>query len=177
MAPSETADGAEPVPHIAAGPRHRHHRPAAGIYGLIVVASVLATAGTSMRTLPLAVAVFTTLLIYWLAEEYAAVGEYASAGQMPTWARIRAALAAKWPMVSASYIPLVALLAARALGATPSTAALTGLIVVVALLTVYGWRAGRSAGLDGIARLAMAAIAGGLGVVMIVLKTALLHFH
>jgi hypothetical protein len=31
------------------------------------------------------------------------------AGALPTWAYVRGALAATWPMVSASYLPLLAL--------------------------------------------------------------------
>ena len=81
-------------------PRAASRRRAAGIYGTIVTASVLATAGGHLRTVPLAVAVFVTLLVYWLAEEYAELGEHATAGHLPTWARTRADLAAKWPMVT-----------------------------------------------------------------------------
>ena len=162
----------------AAGrPRPPQVRRAAGIYGLIVTASVLASAGTQVRTTALAVAVFGTLLVYWLAEEYAELGEHASAGHLPTWAHVRAALAAKWPLVSASYIPLLALLIARVLGATPSSAALVGLSVTVVLLMVYGWAAGRAAGLRGPAHLAMTVTAGALGALMIGLKVALFHLH
>jgi hypothetical protein len=45
--------------------------PASGIYGLIVAASVLAAVGSDLPTGPLALAVFVTLVVYWLAEEYA----------------------------------------------------------------------------------------------------------
>jgi hypothetical protein len=133
------AGGAEqPVvsAETASRPRAVAKRRAAGIYGTIVTASVLATAGDHLRPLPLAVAVFVTLLVYWLAEEYAELGEHATAGRLPTWSQTRADLAAKWPMVSASYLPLLALLAARLLGASPSTAAYIGLGVTVALLMV-----------------------------------------
>ena len=96
------------------GPRSYTVRPAAGIYGLIVAASVITVVGTHMDTLPLAVAVVGTLIVYWVAEEYAALVEHAGAGHMPTWAHIRGAMRAKWPIVSASYIPLVTLLAGAA---------------------------------------------------------------
>jgi hypothetical protein len=177
VTPSESANESERAVPMAGGSRQREVPPASGIYGLIVTASVLATAGVSMRTAPLAVAVFVTLVVYWLAEEYAALGEHASAGHLPTWPRISSALAAKWPMVSASYIPLIALLAARVIGATTSAAALIALGVTVALLMLYGWKAGRSAGLRGLAQLSMAVAAGALGILMILLKVILVHLH
>jgi hypothetical protein len=158
-------------------PRAADRRRAAGIYGTIVTASVLATAGDHLRPVPLAVAVFVTLLVYWLAEEYAELGEHATAGHLPTWGRTRADLAAKWPMVSASYLPLLTLLGARLLGASPSTAAYVGLAVTVALLMIYGWAAGSASGLSAAGRLLLTAAAGTLGALMILLKVAIVHLH
>jgi hypothetical protein len=169
--PVEGSGGAAPGPHPDAA------RPAAGIYGLIVSASVIAVAGTHMGSLPLAVAIVVTLIVYWLAEEYAGLVEHASAGHLPTWAHIRAALRAKWPIVSASYIPLAVVLLGRLLGASPSTAAITALFVIVLLLMVYGWTAGRSSGLRGLPLFGMTLLAGGFGVLMILLKGALPHLH
>lgn len=150
---------------------------AAGIYGLIVSASVLATVGSQMRTAPLAIAVFVTLVVYWLSEQYADLGARASEGRMPTLGSARAALRAKWPIVSASYVPLVALLLARLLGATASDAALVALIVIVVLLMIYGWRAGRAARMSRWGQTGMVLLAGGLGVLMILLKVSLKYFH
>ncbi len=150
---------------------------AAGIYGLIVSASVLATVGSQMRTAPLAVAVFVTLLVYWLSEQYAELGARASEGRIPSAGSVRSALRDKWPIVSASYVPLVALLVARLLGATPSDAALVALVVIVVLLMIYGWRAGRAARMGRLAQTGMVLLAGGLGVLMIVLKVSLKYFH
>ena len=158
-------------------PPPRGVRPAAGIYGLIVAASVLAAVGGDLGTGPLALAVFVTLVVYWLAEEYAGLIEHASAGHLPGWAHTRAALRSKWPIVSASYIPVVTLLLARLLGAGPSTAALIALIVIVALLIVYGWRAGRASGLRGFSLVLVTVLAGGLGLLMILLKFALVNLH
>jgi hypothetical protein len=151
--------------------------PAAGIYGLIVAASVIAAVGTDLRTGPLALTVFVTLVVYWLAEEYAGLVEHASAGHLPSWADARAALKAKWPIVSASYIPLVTLLLARLLGAEPSTAAFIALVVITALLMLYGWRAARASGLHGFPLAGMTLLAGALGLLMIVLKLALVNVH
>ena len=171
---------AEPVGRQGArepDPPPRRVRPAAGIYGLIVAASVLATVGAELRTGPLALAIFVTLIVYWLAEEYAGLIEHASAGQLPSWGHTRAALKAKWPIVSASYIPVVTLLLARLFGATPSNAALIALLVITTLLMLYGWRAGRASGLRGFPLVGMTLLAGALGLLMILLKVALVHLH
>jgi len=169
--PVGRAQGPEPDPSPRVVP------PAAGIYGLIVAASVIAAVGSDLRTGPLELAVFVTLVVYWLAEEYAALVEHASGGHLPSWAHTRAALIAKWPIVSASYIPLVTLLLARLLGAAPSNAALIALVVITAPLMLYGWRAGRASGLRGFRLVGMTLLAGALGVLMILLKVALVHLH
>ncbi len=71
--------------------------------------------------------VAVTLLVYWLAEEYAELlGEQIAGGHLPSRAYVREALAATWPMVSASYLPLLALLLARAAGASMNQAANVG---------------------------------------------------
>lgn len=175
-----TLTSAEPVGRQGgpeADPSPRRVPPASGIYGLIVAASVIAAVGTDLPTGPLALAVFVTLVVYWVAEEYAGLVEHASAGHLPSWAHTRAALKAKWPIVSASYIPVVTLLVARLLGATPSTAALIALVVITALLMLYGWRAGRASGLHGFPLVGMTLLAGALGLLMIFLKFALVNLH
>ena len=169
-------DGGEALP-ATGSERVVPARRAAGIYGLIVTASVLATGGTSLPVIPLAVAVFVTLLVYWLAEEYAELLEHASSGHLPTWRRTRSMLLAKWPMVSASYVPLIVLVVARLLGTTTSTAALFALIGTVMLLMVSAWRAGRSAGLTGVPLGGMTVVAGLLGLGMIGLKIGITHLH
>ena len=76
----------------------RGRRRAAGIYGAIVTAAILAAVGNSWNTLGLVIAVLITLVVYWLAEEYAALlGEQVEGGVMPTWPYVRSALVATWP--------------------------------------------------------------------------------
>jgi hypothetical protein len=66
---------------IAAGRKARRgtagenqgRRRAAGIYGAIITAAILDTAGGHLPTTALVVAVVVTLLVYWLAKEYAEV--------------------------------------------------------------------------------------------------------
>jgi len=167
--------GAHPLPSA----RPRGPRRAAGIYGTIITAAVLAAAGDHVPTLPLAVSILVTLLVYWLAEEYAELlGEQLEAGRPPTWADVRVALAATWPMVSSSYIPLLSLVVAHLLGASPPAAANVGLVVAIVLLMIYAWLAGRAAHLHGRQLLVITSIAAALGLLMIILKdVVLIHLH
>jgi hypothetical protein len=154
-------------------------RRAAGVYGAIITAAILAAAGGKLPTAALVVSVVVTLLVYWLAEEYAELlGEQTGKGVLPTWAYVREALAATWPMVSASFLPLLALVLARLVGASPLTAANVGLAVAVVAMAIHGWLAGRAAQLRGRRLLFVTSAAAALGLVMILLKDlVLLHLH
>ena len=166
-----TADGAPPPAVHASAARRR----SAGIYGTIVASAVLAAGGGHLGTVPLAVAVLVTLLVYWAAEGYADLLGEAHAGHLPTWGQVRASLATIWPMVSASYVPLLSLLVARVLGADTKTAATVALVVAVVLLLVQGWAGGKASQLRGLRLLAVTLIAGAFGVVMILLKLLITH--
>ena len=151
----------------------------AGIYGAIITAAILDTAGDRLRTAALVIAVVVTLVVYWLAEQYAEMlGEQVEGGHLPTRSQIRAALAATWPMVSGSFAPLLALVLARMAGASALTAANVGLAAAVVLLMIHAWAAGRAAQLHGRQLLLATAGAAALGLVMIGLKDlVLLHLH
>ena len=169
------AGGTAPETPVAAKRRRR----SAGIYGAIITAAILDTAGGGMSTEALVIAVVVTLVVYWLAEEYAELlGEQAEGGKLPTWARIREALAETWPMVSASFVPLLALVIARLAGASSLTAANVGLVAAVVLLVFHGWSAARASQLRGRQLLLTMSIAVALGLVMIALKdVVLIHLH
>jgi hypothetical protein len=161
------------------GAKNVGRRRAAGIYGAIITAAIIAAVSDHVRTVALAVSVVVTLVVYWLAEEYAELlGEQIAGGVVPSRAYIREALAATWPMVSASFVPLLALLLARVAGASALTAANAGLAAAVVLLTVHGWLAGRSAQLRGAQLLLATSVAAALGLAMIALKDlVLIHLH
>lgn len=175
MTVAELAQAEQPRRAVRSSGRRR----AAGIYGTIITAAVIAATGIRLTTLALVVSVLVTLLVYWVAEEYAELlGEQLEAGRLPTWLEIRTALAATWPMVSASYVPLLALVLARWLGASPSAAANVGLVVAVLLMIFYGWSAGRAARVDGKRLFVITSVAAALGLMMIVLKdVVLIHLH
>lgn len=169
------AEGRLPTPSAKVSRRRR----AAGIYGAIVTAAMLDAAGGKLPTEALVVAVAATLVVYWLAHEYAALlGGQAEGGAVPTWGHIRAGLADSWPMVSAAYLPLLALVLARVAGGSPFVAANAGLVMAVVMLMVHAWLAERAAQLHGRQLLFATSIAAGLGLAMIVLKDLILtHMH
>ena len=81
-------------------------------------------------------------------------------------------------MVSASYLPLLTLVLARAAGASALAAANVGLVTAAVLLTFHAWSAGRSAQLRGWQLLLAISVAAGLGMSLIVLKDAVItHLH
>jgi hypothetical protein len=170
-----TGDGAQ----LGPAAENLGRRRAAGIYGAIITAAILDTAGGRVSTTALVISVVVTLLVYWIAEEYAEVlGEHTTGGRLPGRAYIQGSLAASWPMVSASYAPLLAVVLAKVAGASDLTAANVGLVVAIVLLTVHGWLAGRAAQLAGWKLVITTSIAAGLGLVMILLKDlVLIHLH
>jgi hypothetical protein len=139
---------------------------------------VLAAGGNQLSTAALEVTVFVTLLVYRLAEQYAELlGENTHAGQLPSFNRVRSSLAAAWPMVTASFVPLASLVIARLLGASAPGAADVALIVTLALLVTHGHAAGQAAGLRGLRLAMVTGTAGVLGIAMVVLKVVLQHHH
>ncbi|KAA9163608.1 hypothetical protein FPZ12_008860 [Amycolatopsis acidicola] len=154
-------------------------RRAAGIYGSIVTAAILTAAGGALPTVGLALAVVVTLVVYWVAEEYAELlGEHVEGGRLPGRRQIGAELAATWPMVTASYGPVAVLLLAGLAGASRSAAANTGLAVSVLLLVFHVWSAGRVARLRGWWLVLATSTAALLGLMLILLKNlVLLHLH
>ena len=160
------------------GRAHDGRRTAAAIYGTIITAAVIAAGGNQLRTAALAVTIVVTLAIYWLAELYAElIGQHTHAGRLPNRAQIRLSMASTVPMITASFLPVIPLVAARLLGASSSGAAWIALIVTVVLLVIHGLMAGRAAGLGGLRLVAITSIAGLLGVAMVVLKTLLQNHH
>ena len=147
---------------------------AAGIYGVIVSAAVMASAHADSAA-AVAVAVLVTLVIYWAAERYSRlVAERIHDGHRPTWRQVRMQLTTGWEIVTASTVPLVVLVLMGQLGTDLYVAVLVALGSSTLLLSLAGWEIGRQGELSTTERLASAAVAGVFGVAMIVLKS-LLH--
>ena len=144
------------------------------IYGIIVSSAVMASAH-DQSIVVIAVAVLTTLVIYWAAERFAHVmGQRIVHSPELTVRQLRRHLGRGWELVSASFIPLAVLLGSGLLGAGVDAAVLAALICAAALLFAAGWRVGQEAALSLSSRLMSALFSGAFGAAMILLKT-LLH--
>jgi hypothetical protein len=173
--PGAGSSDAGMVPSLTSRDRRRR---AASIYGTIVTAAVIAAGGNQLSSAQLAVTIVVTLIVYWLAEQYAELlGAHTHDGRLPSISLVRSSLAEAWPMVTASFVPVASIGVAVLFGATSSDAAQAALIVTVVLLIMHGYNAGRTAGLRGRQRLFVTVIAGLLGVAMIILKSVLQHHH
>jgi hypothetical protein len=145
----------------------------AGIYGTIISASVLAAAHDD-ETITVGAGVFVTLLIYWLAERWSEVLGAHLRGEPFDWAQARRTFLHGWPMVQASYGPLLVLLIARLSGASHEVAIDLALLTTILVLIGLGTLAGVRAGLSTVGVVASAIFNGFLGLLLILLKS-LLH--
>ncbi len=146
---------------------------AAGIYGVIVSAAVMAASHADSAA-AVTVAVLVTLVIYWGAERYSRlVAERIHEGHRPNWRQVRLQLTAGWEIVTASALPLAVLMILRLLGVDLDLAVIWALACSTLLLCLAGWEIGRHGQLTGFERLASAAVAGAFGVMLILLKTVL----
>jgi hypothetical protein len=169
---ASAADRAEAEAHDTAPASES--RMASEIYGLIVASSVLAAGTQDDDVLHVALAVLITLVVYWLAETYAHVMAASHVrGRRLSWARGRHDLQAGWPLVSASFTPLIVVVVTAVLGADINTAQVAGLICATVLLFISGWIAGQHAGATGLRRLLAALVAASFGLILIGLKAAL----
>jgi hypothetical protein len=147
---------------------------AAGIYGVIVSAAVMA-ASHARSAAAVALSVLLTLTVYWAAERYAGlVAERIHEGHRPSGRRAWSYLTSGWEIVTASTLPLVVLVILRAAGMGLSAAIGWALVCSTGLLCVAGWEMGRHGQLTTLERMASATVAGTFGALMIILKT-LLH--
>jgi hypothetical protein len=152
-----------------------HRRRAAHLYGLIVSAAVLATAPEDFRLVRVALLLFGTLLVYWVAETYVhwiAARTLVHRDLSP--AERRAILRDGWPLVAACAVP-VSFLVLEAIARIETSLALDlALALNTVLLLGIGWQMGRSGGLTGMRLLFSTVATGLLGLAMVLLKV-LLH--
>jgi hypothetical protein len=162
-----------PVPKVEVT-YEKQEATAAGIYGIIISAAVMAAAHSD-SAIATDVAVLVTLVIYWAAERYARiVAERIHQGHRPSRQTVRDQVTSGWEMVTASFIPLAVLTVVRVAGASQRTATIVALICSTVLLCVAGWRVGSHGRLSRLERLASTLVAGTFGAAIILLK-ALLH--
>ena len=147
---------------------------ASEIYGLIIASSVLAAGADDDNIAHVALSVLVTLVIYWLAEVYSHVlAAQRVRGKRIDWSHAAGELRTGWPLVSASFIPLLAVVVTAILGFGVSTAQTIGMICATVLLFGSGFMAARRSGLTGVKPLLAALVAAALGAALIGLKTTL----
>jgi hypothetical protein len=147
---------------------------AAGIYGIIISAAVMAAAHAPSAAATVA-AVLVTLTIYWAAERYARmVAARIHQGHRPSRQVMLQQLTGGWELITTSFLPLGVLVVARVLGADVRGAVLWALVCSTVLLCVAGWHIGRGGKLTTPERFLSSAMAGVFGFGL-VLQKALLH--
>lgn len=143
------------------------------IHGTVVGAAIMVTASLHGVLWQVVVAVVATLFVYWATERYSELLASGARGRVVDRRHLAAALRRGWPMLQASYAPLVVLLGASALGADLVGAVLASLVLSTVLLGGLGHQAARRGGATAAAALGWGGVSALIGVAVIVLKLAL----
>ncbi len=142
--------------------------------GTVVCAAAIAySAGHVQSTGQLCIAIFGTVLVYWLAHLHARTLSFSVTHGHHPLVSLKLALRETWPIAGASILPICILLVADVGGASLRTAAWTALIATVVLLTAYSYLAGMRSGLGAWGRVGSAAVGAGIGILVALLKVAL----
>jgi hypothetical protein len=148
-------------------------RAPAAVYGTIISASVLAVADDD-SVVVVALGVVITLVVYWLAERWSELIAGHARGRELTWTYVRRVFVRGWPMVQASYGPVLVLILGSLLGLDTEQAVDLALAATILVLAGLGAVAARRAGWGLWGVVGSATFVALLGVVLIVLKS-LLH--
>jgi hypothetical protein len=153
-----------------------HRRRASHLYGLIISGAVLATAPTEFRLAHIAWLLLGTLLIYWVAETYVHMMASRTTLRRDLTGPERRSIAVDgWPLVAASAVPLAALAIEAILRVDTEAALEITLAINAVMLFLIGWQMSRVSGLTGVRLVLSSAVAGGLGILMIGLKSLTHH--
>lgn len=150
--------------------------PAGAVYGTVIAGSLIATEGSRDAVdLPrLITLVLVGQLVYWLAHVYAdLLALRIGTGHRPRRSDLREVLREEWPLVAASFGPLLVLAVLGVAGAAANTAVLAGLWTAVAVLGSWALVAGRRARIRGLELACYVAVSAAFGGVMILLKVSL----
>ncbi|MFE6131128.1 hypothetical protein ACFQ6Q_23160 [Streptomyces sp. NPDC056437] len=155
---------------------------AGAVYGSLLAASVIATAGTlgSFPRLQLVVMLLTTGLVFWITHVYARlvgdrlVGDRL-AHQAWSWETIRHMARAEWPIAQAALLPAAAVAVSPSLGLGPGDTAWLALGVALAEQVAWATTAVVKAG----ASRRLVAVTGAinvlLGLVLVAAKAVVQH--
>ncbi len=144
------------------------------VYGSILAATVVVSAGDLRSPTALALLLIVSGLVFWLAHIYAAT----VAGKHGGWHldSIRLSLKHEWPVALASLPPAAAAIVAAFLPRlTPADGAWLALAVAIAEQQIWGYAAARNAGLSRVDLVKTMLLNVVLGVIIIALKLAVSH--
>lgn len=151
--------------------------PAGAVYGTVLAGSLIATEGArdELDIPRLLVVVLTTQCVFWVAHVYAElVGRRIELGRRPRGPDVLHLLREEWPLVAASFGPLVVVAGSSLVGLQDNTAVLAGLWTIVAVLASWALLAGRRARMRGV-ELALSVVVGSAVGVAIILLKVLVH--
>jgi hypothetical protein len=162
---------ARPEPEL----EERAEQLAGGIYGTVVVAGLLAATGADSDPVvwPTALWVVVTVVVFWLAHSWARTMARRATGLADRRREMRESLVRHWPLVQSAFPPIIAMLIARALGASDETAILIAGCSCIVLLAAWGVAVGRQEH-ESLGRIvATAAGSAFLGALMVLLKVVI----
>jgi hypothetical protein len=146
---------------------------ARAIYGYILATSLVAafSEDDDYSTTEVAVSVFVTGLVFWLAHVYASLlGERYAAGRRLTRSEIGAEFYAEWPLVQA-FIPSIAVLLLGTIGLlSDDTAVWLAIAVGLAALLLWSLEIGRRERLSPLELAGMVLVNALFGAAVVVLK-------
>jgi hypothetical protein len=163
------------VQRPAQAPRRNHPTNyAAAVYGSVLAATVVISAGDLRQPLTLAVLLTTSGLVFWIAHVYAATVASVHGGWH--YGAIRTGMAHEWPVAFAAIPPAVAALIA---GLIPSVTLSEGVwaafIVAIAEQQLWGYAAVKNARLSGKALTRTLLLNVFMGFIIVALKLGVGH--
>ncbi len=151
---------------------HKQHDYTSAVYGSVLAASVIVSAGDARSPVSLAVLVVVSGFVFWIAHVYAATVASVHGG----WhvAAIRTGMQHEWPVAAAAIPPAIAALVCGWIPAVSvADGAWAALVVAIAEQQMWGWAAVRRADLRGTVLAMTVALNLFMGFVIVALKLAL----
>ena len=174
MVANVSSEGPEDTPIEVALSRRSS---AGGIYGTLLTASVVAAEGSAGATeSPIVGAVVVSLVVFWLAHVYAELmSRHVETRRSISLGDVRHAARDELPILEAGLLPVFALIAVRAAGASVQAAVVAALACSIVELLVIGIVVARHSGFRGWQLLFYGVACGLLGVGLLVLESLLRH--
>ena len=162
---------------VARVERVRRDQYSAAVYGSILVAALVGAMfeeQASARTMTLSLA--ATVVVFWISHAWSeVVGERVAHGRLFDTARIKAISLEEWPLVEAGMLPSAVLALAWIGLVSRHTAVVVALAVSIIQLVGWGILAGRRTQPTWWSALAVGAVDGVLGIVIVALEIFVHH--